>query len=208
MNNDWLKRWNDRYGHTDYAYGKEPNVFFSETLKKIPKGSILCPAEGEGRNAVYAASLGWNTNAYDISKEGKIKALQLAKSNNVSIDYQVGELSQIQYTANQFDVIALIYAHFPAEIRSNTHKYLNTYLRQGGLIIFEAFSKDHLQYNSKNPNVGGPKDLANLFSIEEIKSDFNNYEFDYLEEVEVDLNEGKYHVGEGKVIRFIAKKTS
>lgn len=48
--------WDKRYGNTEYAYGEEPNAFFKKTLDKLDlKGSILLPAEGEGRNAVYAA---------------------------------------------------------------------------------------------------------------------------------------------------------
>ena len=47
--------WNDRYGRAEYAYGKNPNVFFKEQLDLLPPGKILLPAEGEGRNAVYAA---------------------------------------------------------------------------------------------------------------------------------------------------------
>jgi hypothetical protein len=54
--------------------------------------------------------------------------------------------------------------------------------------------------------VGGPKDLDMLFSIDEIKADFSNYEFLELEEKEIELNEGIYHNGTGSVIRFVARK--
>ena len=48
--------WNDRYEKAAYAYGKEPNVFFKSIIDTIDnKGTALFPAEGEGRNAVYAA---------------------------------------------------------------------------------------------------------------------------------------------------------
>jgi len=126
--------------------------------------------EGEGRNAVFAAKLGWKVSAFDISVEGKNKALRLAKNNDVTIDYQVGELQTLNYRSEQFDAIALIYAHVPPDIKSKYHKLLDKYLRKEGTIIFEAFSKNHLDYRLKNENVGGPKDLESLFSIEELKS--------------------------------------
>ena len=47
--------WNEKYGRSEYLYGKAPNTFFVEKLNELQKGSILLPAEGEGRNAVYAA---------------------------------------------------------------------------------------------------------------------------------------------------------
>lgn len=206
MNDTWTERWNDRYSNAAFAYGEEPNNFFKEQIEKLNPGTILFPAEGEGRNAVYAAKLGWEAAAFDISEEGKNKALKLAEANNVTIDYKVGELETLNYQPEQFDAIALIYAHFPAEIKSALHRMLESYLRKGGTIIFEAFSKKHLEYLAVNDKVGGPKDIESLFSIEEIQADFSNYEIIQLEEKEIELNEGLFHNGKGSVIRFIGKK--
>lgn len=206
MNNTWTDRWNDRYSSEEFAYGTAPNNYLKEQLEKLKTGSILFPAEGEGRNAVFAAQLGWRVSAFDISAEGKNKALKLAESNDVAIDYLVGELETLNYQEEQFDAIALIYAHFPAAIKSSIHKTLETYLRKGGIIIFEAFSKKHLEYLAINDKVGGPKDIESLFSIEEIQSDFPDYEIIQLEEKEIELNEGLFHNGKGSVIRFVGKK--
>ncbi|MCC9066080.1 class I SAM-dependent methyltransferase [Flavobacterium piscisymbiosum] len=206
MNNTWTDRWNDRYSSEEFAYGTAPNNFLKEQLEKLNPGSILFPAEGEGRNAVFAAQIGWKVSAFDISAEGKNKALKLAEANNIVIDYQVGELETLNYQAEQFDAIALIYAHFPAAIKSSIHKTLETYLRKDGYIIFEAFSKKHLEYLAINDKVGGPKDIESLFSIEEIQSDFPDYEIIQLEEKEIELNEGLFHNGKGSVIRFVGKK--
>jgi hypothetical protein len=79
-------------------------------------------------------------------------------------------------------------------------------LQKGGLIIFEAFSKKHLDYIAKNEKVGGPKELAMLFSIEELKSDFPDYEIIELTEKEIELSEGSFHNGKGSVIRFVGQK--
>ena len=206
MNDTWTDRWNERYSNDEFAFGKQPNNYLKEQLEKLNVGTILFPAEGEGRNAVFAANLGWTVSAFDISMEGKKKADRLAKINNVTIDYQVGDLQEISFDTKQFDVIALIYAHFPANIKSLYHKTLDKYLRNGGVVIFEAFSKRHIDYVSKNENVGGPRDLESLFSIEEIKSDFANYDIIELEEKEIELSEGLYHNGTGSVIRFVGQK--
>jgi 2-polyprenyl-3-methyl-5-hydroxy-6-metoxy-1,4-benzoquinol methylase len=206
MNDSWTDRWNERYSTHEFAYGEAPNNFLKEQLEKLNTGTIFFPAEGEGRNAVFAATLGWTVSAFDISEEGRNKALRLAQTNNVSIDYQVGELQTLNFTIEQFDAIALIYAHFPAEIKSLYHKTLDKYLKKGGFIIFEAFSKSHIGYIAKNEKVGGPKDIDMLFSIDEIKSDFDNYEIIELEEKVIELKEGLFHNGEGSVIRFVGKK--
>lgn len=206
MNDAWTNRWDERYAAEEYAYGETPNEFLKEQLEKLTPGTILFPAEGEGRNGVYAATKGWKVSAFDISEEGKNKALKLAEKYKVSLDYQTGILEDLSYADEQFDVIALIYAHFPADIKSTYHQALSRYLKKGGTIIFEAFSKKHLEYNMVNPKVGGPKDEASLFSIEEIEQDFDQFEYTVLMETEIELSEGVYHNGTGSVIRFVGTK--
>lgn len=204
--NTWLNRWDERYGSEEFAYGTEPNNYLKEQLSKLKPGKILFPAEGEGRNAVFAATLGWKVSAFDISANGRNKALQLAEQLKTSIDYRVGELSTLDYQIEQFDAIALIYAHFPGAIKSSIHQMLNQYLRKDGFVIFEAFSKSHLEYIAKNEKVGGPKDIESLFSIEEIKADFPDYRIIELAETEIELSEGLFHNGTGSVIRFVGQK--
>jgi len=198
--------WNKRYAKKEMAYGKEPNEFFSIEISKLQTGKLLLPAEGEGRNAVYSAKLGWEVSAFDISKEGKRKAEILAKNNNVKIDYTIKELNEINYKKEQFDCIGLIYAHFPANLKSEYHNILDTYLKKDGIVIFEAFSKSHLKLNTRNSKAGGPKNIEMLFSKEEIKNDFSNYEIIKLTEKEINLNEGLYHNGKSSVIRFVGRK--
>ena len=206
MEDPWLKKWNDRYREEAFAYGTEPNAYLKEKLEPLEAGNILFPAEGEGRNAAFAAGLGWTVSAFDISEEGRKKALRLADDRGVKIDYRVGKLEELDYTPGQFDALALIYAHFPPTIKSTYHRLLNTYLRKGGLVIFEAFGKRHLGYNSKNPAVGGPKAPDVLFSTEELEGDFAGFDFLELGEHEVELNEGLFHNGTGSVIRFVGRK--
>jgi len=155
---------------------------------------------------VYAATKGWKVFAFDLSAEGKRKAIQLADKYDVRINYEVGEFQSLNYEVNQFDAIALIYAHFPADKKSPYHKILATYLKPGGTLIFEAFGKNHLSYMTNNKKMGGPKEIEMLFSIEEIKEDFHNFEIIELAEREVELNEGLFHIGKGSVIRFAGQK--
>ena len=208
LNDIWTSRWNERYSIEEFAYGEDPNNYLKEQLAKLPVGTILFPAEGEGRNAVYAAKLGWTVSAFDISNEGKNKAIRLAEKNNVSIDYKVGALETLGFENEKFDAIALIYAHFPANIKSLYHKIFDSYLKKNGIIIFEAFSKRHIEYVTANEKVGGPKDIESLFSIDEIKSDFPDYEIIELVEQDIELNEGIYHNGTGSVIRFVGRKSN
>jgi len=146
--------WNERYAEKVFAYGIEPNQFYKEQLANLPKGKILFAAEGEGRNAVYAAQHGFEVSAFDSSVEGKNKAESLAEEKNVAISYTVSGLEDVDFPENYFDVIVLVYAHFPYEIRKKYHQKLVSFLKPNGSIIFEAFGKEQLNYTS-----GGPKQL-------------------------------------------------
>jgi len=192
--------WNERYANEAFVYGDDPNMFFKEQLDKLKTGSILLPAEGEGRNAVYAASLGWDVFAFDISEKGKDKAFQLAEQHKVSIDYQVVDVLDFK-TSQKFDVIGLSYAHFPATIREAAHQHLLKFLKTNGIVIFEAFAKAQLGKSS-----GGPKNEAMLFSIDEIKYEYSSLKFQILKEETVELSEGKHHKGKAEVIRFVGVK--
>ena len=132
--------------------------------------------------------------------------MELAKERGVTLEYLVGDLEQLHFENESFDVIGLIYAHFSAEKKSAYHRRLSQYLKPGGVIILEAFSKSHLRLRELNPRVGGPQDLAMLFSTTEIAADFDGYDIILLEEREMVLEEGKYHEGKGSVIRFIGIK--
>ncbi|UII24103.1 class I SAM-dependent methyltransferase [Fulvivirga ligni] len=200
------QKWDDRYEETGFAYGSAPNEFFKLWLEKLSPGKILMPADGEGRNGVFAAEKGWDVTSMDLSEEGKKKAMALAIDKQVPLQYIVGDLNDLSFEESSFDAIGLIYAHFPGPIKSKLHQKLNLYLKPGGIIIFEAFSKSHLPIVQQNPAVGGPRDLETLFSTEEIENDFCNYENLYLKEELNELSEGKYHNGTGSVVRFVGKK--
>jgi SAM-dependent methyltransferase len=193
--------WNERYSEKEYIYGKDPNVFFEEQLSQLNPGTIILPCEGEGRNAVYAASLGWNVRAFDSSDAGKMKALQLALNKEVIINYVIDDAVTVTYPEDSADVVAFIYAHFPPSIRKQIHQKAIHWLKPGGKIIIEAFHPNQLQNNS-----GGPKELSMLYTEEMIKEDFEGSKIELLQTTQTILEEGKYHEGKADIIRFIAVK--
>jgi SAM-dependent methyltransferase len=198
--------WNERYAQDVYVYGDQPNAFFKEALQRpdisaIQGGLMLLPCEGEGRNAVYSASLGWQVTALDYAEQGKIKAMALAEKNKVSICYALSDIETYPLSDCSFDVIGLIFAHFPPETRAGIHHRLAQALRPGGFIVLQAFGKDQLQYAS-----GGPSRLEMLYDIETLLEDFSALSCIYQSEQIVTLREGPYHHGEGAVVSMILQK--
>lgn len=198
--------WNQRYSGEEFVYGEDPNEYLKAKLVGCQPGKILFPAEGEGRNAVFAAKMGWDVDAFDQSEAGKVKADLLAQRNHVAMGYVVSSMDDISYPENSFDALALIYAHFPSDKRRVYHQKLSAYLKKGGILILEGFEKKHTKNQELNPHAGGPKDAAMLYRLEEIKADFGGFEFMEADEVETTLSEGKYHLGEADVVRIYAIK--
>ena len=199
--------WNERYAASEYAYGVQPNAFFKEQLEQLPsQGKALFPAEGEGRNAVYAAQKGWDVTAFDISDEGQKKALALASEKNVTIHYNVVAPGLPDLPKDAYDLIVLIYAHFDPTLRVQLHEALLNSLRPGGTIILEAFHKENLPFVEKNPQVGGPRNEALLMDENTLRTEFKGLNISLLEKQIVHLNEGLYHVGEGCVVRMVGRR--
>jgi ubiquinone/menaquinone biosynthesis C-methylase UbiE len=193
--------WDQRYGQEEYIYGKVPNAFFKQQTDKLKPGKILLPAEGEGRNAVYAAGKGWHVFALDMSQEGRNKALKLAEEAGVGIQYEICDLTSCPLPENEFDALAIIFAHFPSKTRSLVYRKLVRALKPGGTLILETFSKKQFGKTS-----GGPQNLDMLNNIEELEYDFKGFDFKEIYEVEVDLQEGDFHAGMAEVIRIVAVK--
>lgn len=198
--------WDERYSHSEYAYGEKPNEYFKQVLLKQSVGNILLPLEGEGRNAVFAAKQGWTVSAFDQSEKGKCKAEKLAEKNNVKIDYHVSDIFTIELPENSFDAVALIYAHLEHSVREKIHKKFASSLKKGGLLIMEGFSVNHQNKQNENPQAGGPKDPAMMYTPEILKNDFPNFDFLECYESEILLNEGIYHSGSSMVVRALAVK--
>lgn len=144
--------WNERYADEAFVYGETPNQFFKEELLKLEAGSILLPAEGEGRNAVFAASQLWQVNAFDQSKQGRLKALELAEKNQVKVKYDIADFENFNSDKESYDCIALIYAHVSEIKRQVYHRLILDYLKPGGILLLEGFSKKQLGKNRVDPD--------------------------------------------------------
>ncbi|MCS7052771.1 MAG: hypothetical protein NZM09_03430 [Ignavibacterium sp.] len=73
-------------------YGTEPNEFLREQIISKKFGKISLSAEGEERNAVFAAFLGWKVDVDDFSEKAREKALKLAREKNAQINYILSDI--------------------------------------------------------------------------------------------------------------------
>lgn len=195
--------WDERFVSEEYVYGKEPNFFFRHFInqKFQAPGKLLLPAEGEGRNAVFAASHGYQVTAFDFSPGGRNKALLLAEEKKVTIDYQIANLQSFNYIPDTYDLAGLFYIHQIPEVRSIFHKAVIQTLVPGGMICLEAFHTDQIHLHS-----GGPKSIDMLMYLDQLSEDFKSMDIIHLAKTQRDLNEGPFHQGKASLVQLIAIK--
>lgn len=193
--------WDQRYLEDHYAYGTAPNEFFKSYIDNHEPGRVLLPGEGQGRNAVYAATKGWQVDAFDYSESGRKRALELAQKMGVTIQYFLADLEHLEFLSTHYDLIGLIFVHVPSAIRQSIHRNLSRHLEPGGTMLLEVFSQEQLHYQS-----GGPKNVDMLYSEDDLREDFKFLTIEQLEKTEVSLEEGPYHRGTASVIRMIARR--
>jgi SAM-dependent methyltransferase len=190
--------WDKEYDTEEYVYGKLPNDFLKSHYGSIPKGKVLLLAEGEGRNAVFLAKLGYLVTAVDISSVGLKKAEKLAKENNVSIETICADLEVFDLGENKWDGIVSIYCHFPPSLRQDLYNRIQLALKSSGIFLLEGYRPEQLAYKT-----GGPSSASMMTSKETLIKELPNFSFSHLEALDREVNEGINHHGVGAVIQAI-----
>lgn len=193
--------WNQKYDCDGYFYGTAPNEWLRMNAHRFPKsGRALAIADGEGRNGVYLASLGYQTDSVDSSEVGVAKAAELAARHQVELNAVHADLRDYAIEANSLDVVAAIYAHLPADLRRQTHAACAQALRPGGVFVLEAFHPKQLGRAS-----GGPGKLELLYDVDDILEDLGDLKIIEAQSGLTWLDEGR-HEGEGYVTRVVAQR--
>lgn len=197
-----MVNWNLRFSGDDYFYGEEPNRFLEDQRHRLHAGmTALVPADGEGRNGVWLATLGLDVHTVDNAESGVAKARRLAEQEGVELNAEQADLFTWQWPEQAYDVIASIFFHIPSAIRPAIHQKMLRALKPGGLLILEAFHRDQLRFRS-----GGPKDADLLYTEALLKADFTGATIEHLEKCEIDLDESEAHRGPAMVVRLLATR--
>ena len=192
--------WNERYDTEDYVYGTEPNDFLVSIADRIPRGGkVLSLGEGEGRNAVYLARLGYDVTAVDQSSVGLEKAERLAASNGVSIRTIVADLADFQIEEKAWDGIVSFFCHMSRDVRAGIFRQAAAGLVPGGVFILEGFTPDQLKYGT-----GGPSAVELMMTAKDLREELAGLDFRVAEELTREVREGAHHQGTAAVVQILA----
>lgn len=193
--------WNERYGAPGFAYGTEPNDFLAEVATRIPAGRVLSIADGEGRNGVHLAALGYAVTSVDASSVGLAKAQRLAESRGVRINTVVADLAEYVITPGAWEGIVSIFCHLPPSLRRQVHAQVVRGLAPGGLFVLESYSAQQL-----GRGTGGPTSIELLPTLDLLREELTGLEWLHAVEIERDVHEGTFHDGLSAVVQVIGRK--
>lgn len=178
MADDLVARWNERYAERGYLWGIEPNRFLVEVAADLPPGRALDLGCGQGRNAVWLATLGHDVTGLDLSPVAIEHARRLASETGVDVEFDVVDLLAWDPGGRTWDLVVLSYVQLPADMRKIIHGKATDALAPGGRLIVIAHHLDNL-----TRGVGGPSSPDVLFTEEQLAADFPSLEILRCEQV-------------------------
>jgi SAM-dependent methyltransferase len=132
--------WNKVYGGHDPIFVETPNALLAGAILNRKPGKALDFGMGQGRNAVFLATQGWDVTGFDPSDE----AVRLAQANaakaGVKIRAVVATDDQFDFGVARWDLIAMTYVRSPT-VRDAER--IGRALAPGGIFVYENGSDRH-----------------------------------------------------------------
>lgn len=173
------KMWNDLYSRPDQIVNPFPNRFLARSIEGVRVGRALDIGMGQGRNAVYLASAGWDVTGVDISEKGVELARRAAESKQVKLNAVVSDFAKFDTGKAQWDLIAEMYMH--GMVIMHKARIVES-LRPGGRLVVEGFHKDSKLKGFNGSDLGfDANELVSAFAgslritYYEVVSDFGDW---------------------------------
>ena len=176
--------WNARYDTTDLVWSAEPNLFLAPEVADLAPGRALDLACGEGRNAVWLATKGWDVTGVDFSAVAVAKAERLAADNGVGGTWITADVLGWEPPAADFDLVIVFYLQLPPDERARALRVALTALAPGGTLLVVAHDLLNLV-----EGYGGPQDEVVLTTAEGIVDNLAAAELEIGSELVVERSE-------------------
>lgn len=114
-------------------FNTQPNQWLVEAVAGVTPGAALDVGMGQGRNALFLASKGWQVTGFDVADVGLRKAKEQAAKANLRIAAVHASDDEFDFGRERWDLIAIIYA-----LEKRSVYRVREALRPGGLVVIEA----------------------------------------------------------------------
>jgi SAM-dependent methyltransferase len=175
--------WNRRYAGVDSLWSAKPNRFLVGEVEGLEPGRALDLACGEGQNAVWLASLGWEVTAVDYADVAVAKGIERAARAGVAVDFQVHDLLDYVPGARAFDLVLILYLHMSSEGRRLVLERAADAVAPGGTLVLIGHDLLNL-----TEGVGGPSDPDLLFTPDDVVAELPGLELEKAERLLRDVD--------------------
>jgi SAM-dependent methyltransferase len=148
------------YGSAEPRFNTGPNALLVDVIRDLRPGRALDVHMGQGRNAIFLASKGWEVTGFDYSPVGIEAARKNAEKAGVSISAVVRRHEEFDFGRTQWDLIVMSYTWIP--LNSPHIDRILTSLRPRGLLVFEHLM-DESAGERKAPWLPRPNELLQVF---------------------------------------------
>jgi SAM-dependent methyltransferase len=155
--------WDDRYRAKDLVWGSGPNAFLVEAVGGLSPGKALDLACGQGRNAVWLATKGWEVTAVDWSEVGLAGARSLAAEAGVEVDWQLADLLTWSCEPAAYDLVIVVYLQIPQAERHAVWRAAVDAVGPEGRLMIIGHDLANL-----TEGYGGPQDPGVLYTASEV----------------------------------------
>lgn len=171
-----------------YAGGRQwsdaPNALAASLLADVPPGRALDVAAGEGRMALWLASLGWQVTALDFSAAGLDRGRARAAERGLVVDWQVADVTSAELGDQDRDLVLVLYLHLPRPDLVAVLQRCADAVAPGGRLLVLGHDRDNLVRG-----VGGPPDASVLYDVELLRAAAGGLAVDRAEHVERPVGE-------------------
>ncbi len=198
-----LATWNARFAHEDFLFGETPNTFLRTQAHWLrPGDSILCVADGEGRNSVWLAEQGYEVTAFDFAPNAVAKAKRLAQRRNVHVRHELGDAYTWPWADKRYDALVAVFIQFlPPDLRDSVFVGMKSAVEDGGLFLLEGYRPEQVDYGT-----GGPPRREHMYTRAWLESMFSGWEILVLKDYDEVIQEGHAHNGMSALIDMVARK--
>jgi len=125
--------WNRFYTNSNANFNKAPNGFLMQMVEGRRPEAALDYGMGEGRNAIYLASLGWQVWGFDPADAGVALAQKRAKELGLTLHTDAVRDSEYDFGKERFDLVLFSWTMPLVPVQ----KVVDS-LKPGGIVVMEC----------------------------------------------------------------------